>query len=87
MDINIYQKYKVKITSEGSTKTYEGFERFNVTNTYEEDGGKLLEWIAKELMENDVQSMKMTNDTITIEHFDPLTGEGGKTIYETKVIE
>lgn len=82
MNLNIYSEYEVTITSKGATKTYEGYEEFNSTNSYHIDGGKLMEWIAKDLLDKDISSIEIGDNTIRIATFNPMSGEGGEYIYK-----
>lgn len=86
MNLNIYQKYKVTITHTGATKAYEGFEDFKYTDELEVDGGELMEWIAKRLLDNDISTFVVRHNGIKIETFNPFSGEGGTIIYEIEVI-
>ena len=85
MNLNIYDEYEVTITSKGATRTYEGYEEFNSTNSYRTDGGTLIEWITKDLINKDnISSIEIEDNTIRIATFDPISGEGGEYIYEIK---
>lgn len=86
MELNIYQTYKVTITHTGATKTYEGFEDFKYTDSVEINGGELMEWIAKRLLDENISTFVVRHDGIKIEIFNPFTGEGGTIIYEIEVI-
>ena len=82
MNLNIYSEYEVTITSKGATRTYEGYGEFNSTNSYHIDGGKLMEWIAKDLLDEDISSIEMGDNTIRIATFNPISGEGGEHLYK-----
>ena len=84
MNLDIYDEYEVTITSKGATRTYEGYEEFNSTNSYHIDGGKLMEWIAKDLLDEDISSIKIEDNAIKITTFNPMSGEGGEHIYKIK---
>ena len=87
MNLNIYQTYKVTITYIGAIKTYEGFENFKYTDSLEVNGGELMEWIAKRLLDNDISTFTVRHNGIKIETFNPFSGEGGTVIYEIEEVD
>ena len=79
MNINIYSKYKVKyncygaeIDEENSTPDDIAFKKFN--NDIE-SGGILAETIARYIERNDFQKIKINNNLIAIDFFNPNNGE------------
>lgn len=82
MNINIYSKYKItfncyggEIDEENSTPTDITFKRFNYENSVIENGGTLVEKIAKYIKQADFQEIKINNNLITIDFFNPNNGE------------
>lgn len=82
MNINIYSKYKVKyncygseIDDENSTPDDVTFKRFNYENSTIENGGILAERIARYIEQTDFQEIKINNNLITIDFFNPNNGE------------
>ena len=82
MNINIYSKYKVKyrcyggeIDEENSTPDDVAFKKFNYENNDIESGGILAETIARYIERNDFQEIKINNNLIAIDFFNPNNGE------------
>lgn len=82
MNIDIYSKYKVKYNYYGAeideeNSTYEDitFKRFNYENVVIENGGIVVERIARYIELNDFQEIKINNNLITIDFFNPNNGE------------
>ena len=82
MNINIYSKYKVKymcyggeIDEENSIPDDVAFKKFNYENNDIESGGILAETIARYIERNDFQEIKINNNLITIDFFNPNNGE------------
>lgn len=82
MNINIYSKYKVKyncyggeIDEENSTPDYIVFKKFNYETSIIESGGILAERIARYMEQTDFQEITITDNSITIEFFNPNNGE------------
>ena len=82
MNIDIYSKYKVKYNYYGAeideeNSTYEDitFKRFNYETVVIENGGIVAERIARYIKRTDFQKIKITNNLITIDFFNPNNGE------------
>lgn len=82
MNINIYSKYKVKyncyggeIDEENSTPDDIVFKKFNYETSIIENGGILAERIARYMEQTDFQEIAITDNSITIEFFNPNNGE------------
>ena len=82
MNINIYSKYKVKyihsgvvIDEENSTPDDIAFKIFNYENNDIESGGILAEIIARYIEQYDFQGIKINNNLIAIDFFNPNNGE------------
>lgn len=82
MNINIYSKYKVKyncyggeIDEENSTPDDIVFKKFNYETSIIENGGILAERIARYIEQTDFQEIAITDNSITIEFFNPNNGE------------
>ena len=93
MNINIYQKYKVKktlgvafIDVENSTLNDISFKDEEKKAEEILDGGKLIDYIVKLLADRDISEFKIKENIIEIEHFNPLNGEGASTYIEIKEI-
>ena len=89
MNINIYQKYKVKkllsidfIDEENSTPNNISFKAEEKKVEEILDGGKLIDYIVKLLSDRDISEFKIKENIIEIEHFNPLNGEGASTYIE-----
>lgn len=89
MNINIYSEYKVRIHTKGSEiVAYDEFREFENTEIVIIDGGRLLEKLKKILENNWLSSLDIDSkkQTIKVETFNPMTGEGEDTTYEIKEI-
>ena len=82
MKINIYSKYKVKyncyggeIEEENSTLDDISFKKFNYENNVIENGGILVERIARYIEQTDFHEITINDNLITIEFFNPSNGE------------
>lgn len=82
MKINIYSKYKVKyncygweIDEENSMPDDIVFKKFNYETSIIESGGILAERIARYMEQTDFQEITITDNSITIELFNPNNGE------------
>ena len=82
MNINIYSKYKVKyrcyggeIDEENSIPDDIAFKKFNYENNDIESGGILAEIIARYIEQYDFQGIKINNNLIAIDFFNPNNGE------------
>lgn len=82
MRIDIYSKYKVKyihsgavIDEENSTPDDIAFKIFNYENNDIESGGILAEIIARYIEQYDFQGIKINNNLIAINFFNPNNGE------------
>ena len=83
MNINIFQKYKVKISINASVLQPEGYETISETNIHENvDGCDLMNWIAKYLQDSEIICIKLVDNGIKFEKFNPDTGEGGTIYYK-----
>lgn len=88
MNINIYQKYKVKITKEWSELSEENetiydniFEKGNNEVTLIIDGGKLIEEIADFLKEDYISEFTIVGKEFHFEFFNYYTGENEHICY------
>ena len=82
MNINIYSKYKIKyknygssIDQETSTPEEHIFKKFRYAHTIVADGGTLIKRIAKYILADHFQEIKVKDNNITIEFFNTLWGE------------
>ena len=89
MNINIYQKYKVKITKEWNELSEENetiYDNIFVKdkNEYIEilDGGKLLDMIADNLKENYFSEFVIVGKELHFEYFNYNNGESKSECYE-----
>ena len=94
MNINIYEKYRVIISSEYTTLSEENETKYDnifVKNEYHNEeiipGGKLMEMIAKELDSNDISEFQMAYGCVFFEYFNPNNGEGGSKKFIIEVME
>lgn len=94
MRIDIYSKYKVKVYSEWSYISTEDSEPGDIvfredkhTKEYTMDGGRFLDFLGKKLLDNDTSEFLIKDNKITIETFNPNTGEGSTTKIEFERIE
>lgn len=93
MNINIYQKYKVKkiincsfIDNETSTPNDINFKDFNKEIEEEIEGSYLLDYITDLLTDKDIIGFAVKQNKIKIEHFNPFSGEGGDTYIEIEEV-
>lgn len=84
MNINIYEKYRVIISSEYTTLSEENETKCDnifVKNEYHNEeiisGGKLQEMIAYELQNSELSEFVITGNQMHFEYFDPNNGEIG----------
>ncbi len=89
MNINIYQKYKVKVKKEWSELSEENetkydniFEKGNNEVTLIIDGGELLEKIADNLKEQYFSEFVIVGKELHFEYFNYNTGENEHICYE-----
>lgn len=89
MNINIYEKYKVKITKEWNELSEENETIYD--NIFEKgsnevilifDGGKLLEMIADNLKENYLSEFVIVGKELHFEYFNYNNGESEHICYE-----
>ena len=82
MNINIYGKYKIKyknygssIDQEISTPDEHVFKNFRYVHTLVVDGTTLTKRIAKYILADHFQEIKIKDNNITVELFNPFWGE------------
>lgn len=84
MNINIFEKYRVIISSEYTTLSEEcetKYDNIFVKDEHCEEiiipGGKLQEMIAYELQNSELSEFVITGNQMHFEYFNPFNGEGG----------
>lgn len=84
MNINIYEKYRVIISSKYTTLSEENETKYDnifVKNEYHNEeiisGGKLQEMIAYELQNSELSEFVIIGNQIHFEYFNPNNGESG----------
>lgn len=82
MEINGFAKYDMYIKSSGSYLNVEGdFIPYNNTEVIKDkDGGWILEFIGKRLLDKECCGLRWDGDRLILEFFNPSTG-GGDTIW------
>ena len=85
MFIDIYSKYKVRFLNTGAYISQEDSTPDDIVFTHYEDdkeeiidGGKLLDIIKYRLNDTYLQEFSVMHNTIRIEVFNPMSGEGDK---------
>lgn len=93
MNINIYQKYKVKkiincsfIDNENSTRNDINFKDFKKEIEEEIEGSYLLDYLTDLLTDKDISEFEVKENRIKIVHFNPFSGEGGDTYIEIEEV-
>ena len=76
MNINIYTNYKIQyestgclIDEENSTSNYRVFSNFKHKDNFIEEGGALINRIAKYMLDNDCNEIKIENNHVVIMYF------------------
>lgn len=89
LSINAYQKYKIKrkvdcayIDVENSTPNDIFFKNLKGEDETLIDGGTFLEYLVKLLDDRYISEFEIRQNTIKIEHFNPLNGESNLTYIE-----
>ena len=84
MNINIFEKYRVIVSSEYTTLSEEcetKYDNIFVKNEYHNEeiipGGKLQEMIGYELQNSELLEFVITGNQMHFEYFNPFNGEGG----------
>lgn len=84
MNINIYEKYKVTISSEFTTLSEENetiYDNIFFKNEYHNEGiipgGKLQEMIGYELQRSELSEFVIRGNELHFEYFNPMNGESG----------
>ena len=84
MNINIYEKYRVIISSEYTTLSEENetiYDNIFVKNEYHNEeiipGGKLMEMIGYELQNSELSEFVIIGNQMHFEYFNPFNGEYG----------
>ena len=91
LSIDIYSdfaiEYEIKgacISQEDSTPNDIQFEHYEQNYISFIDGGKLLDIISKKLAEQDISEIKIKDNTITFEYFNPMNGEASTDVITIK---
>lgn len=89
MNIDIFSDYEVKTTHENNVRVaFDEFEKHVWEATVTCNGGVLMDRIAKELSEMYIMEVAADSnplgDVVRFETFNPMTGEGGTTVYVIK---
>ena len=82
MNIDIYTNYKIRykntgfaIDEENSLPNGVMFRNINYDKTFIENGGNLINRIAKYMLDDECQEIKIENNRVIIEFFNPFFGE------------
>lgn len=94
MYINIYEKYKVIISSKYTTLSEECESKYDnifVTNEYHNEeivpGGKLMDMVGYELQDSELSEFIIIGNQIQFKYFNPNNGESGSKKFIIEVIE
>lgn len=84
ININIFEKYRVIVSSEYTTLSEENetiYDNIFVKNEYNNEeiipGGKLMDMVGYELQNSELSEFVITGNQMHFEYFNPFNGESG----------
>ena len=88
MVISAFCEYEVSYDATFAILTEENTFDIQKNNwTVKAEGGELLEWLAGDLTDSDVSDVKFNDGLITVNKFNPFTGETAEINYKYKLLQ